>query len=124
MKKEGGKAGNDQPISTNVPQQSYESSAKLPQHDVNKESESQVADATPQLKPSVAHQLKFDNTSASRHQVIAVSASKGPAAFFNLARKFLATDEFCDLSALEGAIVSAVDAAHLLERSKLADIVR
>ncbi len=60
----------------------------------------------------------------SRHQVIAVSASKGPAAFFNLARKFLVTDEFCDLSALEGAIVSAVDAAHLLERSKLADIVR
>lgn len=57
-------------------------------------------------------------------QVIAVSASKGPAAFFNLARKFLVTDDMCDLSALEGAIVSAVDAAHLLERSKLATIVR
>jgi len=57
-------------------------------------------------------------------QVIAVSASKNPAAFFNLARRFLVTDEFCDLSALEGAIVSAVDAAHLLERSKLANIVR
>lgn len=57
-------------------------------------------------------------------QVIAVSASKGPSAFFNLARKFLVTDEMCDLSALEGAIVSAVDAAHLLERSKLAHIVR
>ena len=57
-------------------------------------------------------------------QVIAVSASKGPAAFFNLARKFLVTDEYCDLSALEGAIVAAVDAAHLLERSKLATIVR
>jgi outer membrane biosynthesis protein TonB len=57
-------------------------------------------------------------------QVIAVSASKGPAAFFNLARKFLVTDETCDLSALEGAIVSAADAAHLLERSKLATIVR
>jgi len=57
-------------------------------------------------------------------QVIAVSASKGPAAFFNLARKFLVTDEMCDLSALEGAIVAAVDAAHLLERSKLATIVR
>lgn len=57
-------------------------------------------------------------------QVIAVSATKGPAAFFNLARKFLVTDEMCDLSALEGAIVSAVDAAHLLERSKLATIVR
>mmetsp|Transcript_28570 Transcript_28570/g.42226 ORF Transcript_28570/g.42226 Transcript_28570/m.42226 type:complete len:207 (+) Transcript_28570:343-963(+) len=57
-------------------------------------------------------------------QVIAVNASKGPAAFFNLTRKFLVTDEFCDLSALEGAIVAAVDAAHLLERSKLATIVR
>eukprot|EP00592_Proboscia_alata_P009821 CAMPEP_0194361638 /NCGR_PEP_ID=MMETSP0174-20130528/9185_1 /TAXON_ID=216777 /ORGANISM="Proboscia alata, Strain PI-D3" /LENGTH=273 /DNA_ID=CAMNT_0039133919 /DNA_START=166 /DNA_END=987 /DNA_ORIENTATION=- len=57
-------------------------------------------------------------------QVIAVSASKGPAAFFNLARKFLVTDETCDLSALEGAIISAVDAAHLLERSKLAKIIR
>mmetsp|Transcript_31115 Transcript_31115/g.66244 ORF Transcript_31115/g.66244 Transcript_31115/m.66244 type:complete len:282 (+) Transcript_31115:240-1085(+) len=57
-------------------------------------------------------------------QVIAVSVSKGPSAFFNLARKFLVTDEACDLSALEGAIVSAVDAAHLLERSKIATIVR
>jgi hypothetical protein len=57
-------------------------------------------------------------------QVIAVSASKSPAAFFNLARKFLVSNEVCDLSALEGAIVSAVDAAHLLERSKLAKIVR
>lgn len=57
-------------------------------------------------------------------QVIAVSASKKPAVFFNLARKFLATDEECDLSALEGAILTAVDAAHLLERSKIATIVR
>ena len=57
-------------------------------------------------------------------QVIAVSVSKGPSAFFNLARKFLVTDEECDLSALEGAIVSAVDAAHLLERSKIATISR
>ena len=63
-------------------------------------------------------------TSMSSRQVIAVSASKGPAAFFNLARKFLMTDEVVDLSALEGAIVSAVDAAHLLERSKLASIAR
>jgi len=63
-------------------------------------------------------------TSISSRQVIAVSASKGPAAFFNLARKFLITDDVVDLSALEGAIVSAVDAAHLLERSKLASIVR
>lgn len=60
----------------------------------------------------------------SPRQVIAVSASKSPAAFFNLARKFLVTNEMCDLSALEGAIVSAVDAAHLLERSQLATIVR
>jgi hypothetical protein len=57
-------------------------------------------------------------------QVIAVNASKGPAAFFNLARKFLVADEICDLSALEGAIVSAADAAHLLERSQLATIIR
>lgn len=57
-------------------------------------------------------------------QVIAVSASKKPAVFFNLARKFLATDDECDLSALEGAILTAVDAAHLLERSKIAKIVR
>jgi hypothetical protein len=63
-------------------------------------------------------------TTEGARQVIAVSASKGPAAFFNLARKFLVTDEMCDLSALEGAIVSAVDAAHLLERSQLATIVR
>jgi hypothetical protein len=61
---------------------------------------------------------------APPRQVIAVSASKSPAAFFNLARKFLVTNEMCDLSALEGAIVSAVDAAHLLERSQLASIVR
>lgn len=65
-----------------------------------------------------------DDPRSRPRQVIAVSASKGPAAFFNLARKFLVTDEFCDLSALEGAIVSAADAAHLLERSKLATIVR
>lgn len=57
-------------------------------------------------------------------QIIAVCANKNPTAFFQLARKFLMTNETCDLSALEGAIVSAVDAAHLLERSKLASIVR
>lgn len=65
-----------------------------------------------------------DDPRARPRQVIAVSASKGPAAFFNLARKFLVTDDTCDLSALEGAIVSAADAAHLLERSKLATIIR
>jgi len=66
----------------------------------------------------------IDDPHARPRQVIAVSASKGPAAFFNLARKFLVTDDMVDLSALEGAIVSAVDAAHLLERSKLATIAR
>lgn len=83
-------------------------------------------------KPSAKLDQPSDVTSPSTpddpysrpRQVIAVSASKGPAAFFNLARKFLVTDEMCDLSALEGAIVSAADAAHLLERSKLATIVR
>lgn len=60
----------------------------------------------------------------SPRQVIAVSANKNPTAFFQLARKFLMTNDTCDLSALEGAIVSAVDAAHLLERSQLASIVR
>lgn len=71
-----------------------------------------------------ASDILSDQTEERPRQVIAVSASKGPAAFFNLARKFLVTDEMCDLSALEGAIVSAVDAAHLLERSKLATIIR
>jgi hypothetical protein len=84
---------------------------------------------TDEQKPS-AKAASAGNTTANKdesckpRQVIAVSASRGPAAFFNLARKFLVTDETCDLSALEGAIVSAVDAAHLLERSRLATIVR
>lgn len=71
-------------------------------------------------------QGQTDLSSSETHsrQVIAVSASKKPAVFFNLARKFLSTDEECDLSALEGAILTAVDAAHLLERSKIATIVR
>lgn len=75
-------------------------------------------------QPSESTHPSSQETLPPARQVIAVSASKGPAAFFNLARKFLVTDETCDLSALEGAIVSAVDAAHLLERSKLASIVR
>lgn len=74
--------------------------------------------------PSTTTQTPTTTDTLPERQVIAVSASKNPAAFFNLARRFLVTDEFCDLSALEGAIVSAVDAAHLLERSKLANIVR
>ena len=84
--------------------------------------------ATEQVSPQTAEGATSPSTpediSSRPRQVIAVSASKGPTAFFNLARKFLVTDEMCDLSALEGAIVSAVDAAHLLERSKLATIVR
>jgi hypothetical protein len=76
----------------------------------------------PKMRKNPVSNVGIDDSSP--RQVIAVSASKGPAAFFNLARKFLVTDEMCDLSALEGAIVSAVDAAHLLERSKLASIVR
>jgi len=67
---------------------------------------------------------KYEGATDKNRQVIAVSVSKSPSAFFNLARKFLITDEECDLSALEGAIVSAVDAANLLERSKIATIVR
>lgn len=69
------------------------------------------------------HETSTSQTESHR-QTIAVSVSKGPSAFFNLARKFLVTDETCDLSALEGAIVSAIDAAHLLERSKIATIIR
>lgn len=133
MEKEERKAGIDQPSSTHAStdqtqqsqtQQSLQSSTKLPQHDANEETGTQIADVTAQHEALTSHEFKKDDSSSTRHQVIAVSASKGPAAFFNLARKFLATDEYCDLSALEGAIVSAVDAAHLLERSKLADIVR
>lgn len=86
--------------------------------------ESESAQKATAQQASTTSQTEEAELSEPRRQVIAVSASKGPAAFFNLARKFLATDEVCDLSALEGAIVSAVDAAHLLERSKLATIVR
>lgn len=75
-------------------------------------------------KPSASSSPSTPDDTTKKRQVIAVSSSKGPAAFFSLARKFLVTDESCDLSALEGAIVAAVDAAHLLERSKLATIVR
>jgi len=56
--------------------------------------------------------------------VIAVSAAKPPTVFCNLARKFLISEEFVHLSALEGAILYAIDASHLLERSQLATIVR
>ncbi len=90
---------------------------KIPADDSDTGKSHLPKESIPQKPPSVP-------TPPTERQVIAVSASKNPAAFFNLARRFLVTDEFCDLSALEGAIVSAVDAAHLLERSKLANIVR
>ena len=82
----------------------------------------QVATATSVLSEGKPLAAEFEHGQAA--PVIAVSASKSHAAFFNLARKFLATNEICDLSALEGAIVSAVEAANLLERSKLATIAR
>lgn len=93
-----------------------EGAKNTPQHE--KEASQQSAPTTG------AGTVIIENIEHYPRQLIAVSASKGPAAFFNLARKFLVTDEYCDLSALEGAIVAAVDAAHLLERSKLATIVR
>ena len=80
--------------------------------------------ASEAIAPSEVSPAAARDSSERPRQVIAVSANRGPTAFFNLAKRFLITDEFCDLSALEGAIVSAVDAAHLLERSKLATIVR
>lgn len=138
MGKKGGGAGDEPPRSdTTKPSTTQQtksestSHTKLPHQEEEQQHSEPLTSATTdsalqtQLESSESDQLSRQRTSTpSRHQVIAVSASKGPAAFFNLARKFLVTDEFCDLSALEGAIVSAVDAAHLLERSKLANIVR
>lgn len=100
----------DEQTSTTVSASPEDERGSTPQRDQPSEGTYPSTEETPNPQPP--------------RQVIAVSASKGPAAFFNLARKFLVTDETCDLSALEGAIVSAVDAAHLLERSKLATIVR
>jgi len=113
---------------------------KSPQKSISRERSSQrstktfeakTGETTSNINPQRAHPMssaslhrREEREDESTRHVIAVSATKGPAAFFNLARKFLATDEICDLSALEGAIVSAVDAAHLLERSKLATIER
>lgn len=84
---------------------------------------SPVAKVDQTLSETTSPSTAEDHRAQRPRQVIAVSANKGPAVFFNLARKFLVTDETCDLSALEGAIVSAADAAHLLERSKLATII-
>ena len=126
MGKEGGGAGDEQPRSDtkrpSTTQQSTSHSESQPTLTHQAQQQSQPTDTA--TSASTTQPQSESEQQPSRHQVIAVSASKGPAAFFNLARKFLVTDEFCDLSALEGAIVSAVDAAHLLERSKLADIVR
>ena len=114
--------------SPSTPSQTTDKYATTP----TKPADEQGVSTSETKKPPAKRDLSSESTSPSTpdapsqpsRQVIAVSASKGPAAFFNLARKFLVTDETCDLSALEGAIVSAVDAAHLLERSKLATIVR
>lgn len=100
--------------------QSQQSSSTAPTTSLGEEEDKKPAAATESETPTYPSTPERPRP----RQVIAVSASKGPAAFFNLARKFLVTDEMCDLSALEGAIVSAADAAHLLERSKLATIVR
>lgn len=100
------------------------SSPSTPSKAIDVKSNKQDQDAKLATAPTVSTSPSTQEISSGPRQVIAVSASKGPTAFFNLARKFLVTDEMCDLSALEGAIVSAVDAAHLLERSKLATIVR
>jgi hypothetical protein len=137
MGKKGGGAGDEQPKSdtkrpSSTTQQEGESISQATithQAQQQQHQQSHTLDSATPVQTTKS-QLESDRLSQQlaattpRHQVIAVSASKGPAAFFNLARKFLVTDELCDLSALEGAIVSAVDAAHLLERSKLADIVR
>jgi hypothetical protein len=92
---------------------------------------SEVARATTPSSHEAQHMTQDEGVSrsitteaATHRPVIAVSTMKGPAAFFNLARKFLVSYEMCDLSALETAIIAAVDAAHLLERSRLATIVR
>lgn len=92
-------------------------------HDTNPTSGT-ATKQTESTSPSARRRAESDEALSQPRQVIAVSVSKGPSAFFNLARKFLVTDEICDLSALEGAIVSAVDAAHLLERSKIATIIQ
>lgn len=78
----------------------------------------------PSIDESIMEGVTTQTETESQRPMIAVSTLKGPAVFFNLARKFLVTYETCDLSALEGAIVAAIDAAHLLQRSKLATIIR
>ncbi|GAX28241.1 hypothetical protein FisN_27Hh109 [Fistulifera solaris] len=55
---------------------------------------------------------------------IHVAAGKSPTENMNLARKFLVHHEIVYLSAFDAAIVIAIDAALLLQRSKYATIVR
>lgn len=111
--------GSDQSRGNASPELGPHHGATGPEEDPQKPpgKKDQLSDATTPSTPD-------DKLEGRPRQVIAVSAAKGPAAFFNLSRKFLVTDETCDLSALEGAIVTAVDAANLLERSQLAKIVR
>mmetsp|Transcript_33096 Transcript_33096/g.43574 ORF Transcript_33096/g.43574 Transcript_33096/m.43574 type:complete len:158 (+) Transcript_33096:58-531(+) len=57
-----------------------------------------------------------------RTRNFAVSLQKPPNHYFNLLRRNLEKNETATLSALEGAMVNAVDAAFLLERAKIAKI--
>lgn len=100
---------------------SEESKTATPQNADDNQTSTRESENTAVTPASISSDLIPGDGS---RQIIAVSANKNPTAFFQLARKFLMTNETCDLSALEGAIVSAVDAAHLLERSQLASIVR
>lgn len=100
---------------------SEESKAATPQNADDNQTVTRESENTTVTPASISSDLIPGDGS---RQIIAVSANKNPTAFFQLGRKFLMTNEMCDYSALEGAIVSAVDAAHLLERSQLASIVR
>jgi hypothetical protein len=114
-----------QPVIKNPPQSSFPpQTPQRQQPAAGPKDDGKKPAANKRDQPSESTSPSTPELAPGPRQVIAVSASKGPTAFFNLARKFLVTDEMCDLSALEGAIVAAVDAAHLLERSKLATIVR
>mmetsp|Transcript_15588 Transcript_15588/g.23224 ORF Transcript_15588/g.23224 Transcript_15588/m.23224 type:complete len:149 (-) Transcript_15588:149-595(-) len=53
---------------------------------------------------------------------ISVSTNQNPIFYFKSVKKMLETREEVVLSALEGAIIMAVDSALLLERSKIAKI--
>lgn len=55
---------------------------------------------------------------------IPVSVSKTARAYFNIARKALETHRRVELSALEAAVVIAVDASFLLTRAKMGTVER